>query len=86
MNALRDESDALACYREAARQPDLLVAPVRLPDVDPPAPHALDMARGEDAADYADEYAAEALADEMRAFRANRAREAVRFAALRGGR
>ena len=54
----RDESDAVACYREAARQPDLLVAPVRLPDVDPPAAHALDMARGEDESDYAAEYAA----------------------------
>lgn len=82
----RDESDAVACYREMARQPDLLVAPVRLPDVDPPAAHALDMGRYEDAADYADEYAREALAAEMRAFRANRAREGARFAALRGGR
>lgn len=54
----RDESDALACYREMARQPDLRVAPVRLPDVDPPAAHALDMARGEDESDYAAEYAA----------------------------
>lgn len=38
--------------------PDLLVAPVRLPDVDPPAPHALDVGRYEDEADYADQYAA----------------------------
>jgi len=54
----RDERDALACYREMARQPDLRVAPVRLPDVDPPAAHALDMGRYEDESDYAAEYAA----------------------------
>lgn len=57
----RDEIDALACYREMARQPALLVAPVRLPDVDPPAPHALDMGRYEDEGDYREEYAAQRL-------------------------